>query len=153
MQLVRSYAVVANGGYLVKPHLVKSVRMHGFDRDTSATHQRVISQQSADHAKKVLISVVDEGTGKLAGIKGIAVGGKTGTAQKYDPKEGRYSDTKYRASFIGFISDLDPPLVIGVTIDEPQKENFGGIVAAPLFNEIARKIISYIPSSKDFALQ
>ena len=153
MQLVRAYGVVANGGYLVKPHLVKTVRMHGFDKDTSATHQRVISQESADHAKKILISVVDEGTGKLARVKGIAVGGKTGTAQKYDPKEGRYSDTKYRASFIGFISDLNPPLVIGVTIDEPQKENFGGIVAAPLFSKIARKIISYAPSSKDFALQ
>ncbi len=98
----------------------------------------------ARRAKDILVAVVAEGTGKLAGVKGRVIGGKTGTAQKYDPAIKKYSPSKYRATFVGFIADLNPPLVIGISIDEPQKSHFGGVVAAPAFRDIAQKAIKYL---------
>ena len=153
LQLVRAYAVVANGGYLVKPHIVKSVQVHGFDRDTPLESYRVISEESANRTALVLIEVVEGGTGRLAQIEKMTVGGKTGTAQKYDAKTKTYSLTKYRASFVGFVSNCEPPLVVGVTIDEPQGVHLGGTVAAPLFQKIASKAIAYIASEDKFSRQ
>lgn len=144
LQLVRAYAAVANGGFLVTPSIVKSVRVHGFDKEVPLERYRVISEEAASLTAQVLIKVVEDGTGTLAQIKGMTVGGKTGTAQKYDPQVGSYSLTKYRASFVGFVSNFEPALVIGVTIDEPQKAHLGGTVAAPLFQRIAQKAIAYM---------
>ncbi|MBU2436232.1 MAG: penicillin-binding protein 2 [Candidatus Omnitrophica bacterium] len=144
LQLTRLFAVVANGGYLVKPHIVRNIRSQGFSKEIAQDKKRVVSSSVAQRVKNILIEVVEEGTGKLARIPGVKVGGKTGTAQKYDPKIKKYSPTKYRASFIGFIDDYRQPLVIGVTIDEPMKFHFGGVVAAPLFKEIAQKVVDYL---------
>ena len=145
LQLVRAFAVVANGGYLVKPHLVKSICSQDFCEESSfESKKRVFPKSSADRAKDILIAVVAEGTGNRAQVKGRKIGGKTGTAQKYDPELKRYSPSKYRATFVGFIADLNPPLVIGVTVDEPQRSHFGGVVAAPVFKNIAQKVIKYI---------
>jgi len=148
LQLARIFANIVNGGYLVQPHLVKSICFDNFCRDISINKKKVLSSESAQRAKEILIEVVEEGTGRNAALKDRRIGGKTGTAQKYDPKIGRYSPSKYRATFIGFIDDLDPPLVIGVTIDEPKKSHFGGVVAAPVFKDIAEKVIKYISGSK-----
>jgi cell division protein FtsI (penicillin-binding protein 3) len=149
MQLVRAFAVIANGGYLVKPHVVKSIYSQTFYKDFSYQPKRVISQATATHARNILVEVVNDGTGKLAAIGGVRIGGKTGTAQKYDPVIKRYSPTQYRASFIGFISDLNPPLVIGISIYEPKKSHFGGVVAAPLFKKIAEMCIKYLRPHKE----
>ena len=144
LQLTRVFAVVANGGYLVKPHLVTSICSQGFCESVEiGDRKKVIPTSAANRVKDILISVVSEGTGKQAQVKGRKIGGKTGTAQKYDPKIGGYSPSKYRATFVGFIADLDPPLVIGVTVDEPKRSHFGGVVAAPVFRSIAEKVISY----------
>ena len=145
LQLVRAFAAVVNGGYLVKPHLVKSICSQDFcEESTFTSKKRIFPKSSADRAKDILIAVVSEGTGKRAQVKGRKIGGKTGTAQKYDTKLKRYSSSKYRATFVGFIADLNPPLAIGVTIDEPQRSHFGGVVAAPVFKNIAQKVIKYI---------
>ena len=110
------------------------------------TTKQIFSGEVTEEAKRILIRVVKEGTGKLADISGRLIGGKTGTAQKYDPAIGRYSHSDYRATFVGFIADLERPLVIAVTIDEPRASHFGGVVAAPAFKEIAEKIIAYVES-------
>jgi len=145
LQLARTFAVVANGGYLVTPHLVTSICSQGFCESVPIKdRKKIIPTSAADRAKEILISVVSEGTGKRAQVKGRKIGGKTGTAQKYDSKIKRYSFSKYRATFVGFIADLNPPIVIGVTIDEPKRSHFGGVVAAPVFKNIAQKVISYI---------
>ena len=145
LQLVRAFAVAVNGGYLVKPRLVTSICSQGFCEPTLfKSKKRIFSKSSADKAKDILISVVRDGTGKRAQVKGRQIGGKTGTAQKYDVKLKRYSSSKYRATFVGFIADLDSPLVIGVTVDEPKRSHLGGVVAAPVFKNIAQKVISYI---------
>ncbi|MDD5583535.1 MAG: penicillin-binding protein 2 [Candidatus Omnitrophica bacterium] len=144
VQLVRMLAVVANGGYLVKPHVVKSINSDFFSKNTAIERKRVVSEAVAQRAKDILLAVVDDGTGALARIEGVRIGGKTGTAQQFDPKIGRYSPTDYRASFIGFVSSIEPPIVIGVTVYEPTKSHFGGVVAAPLFKKIAEKTIKYL---------
>jgi len=144
LQLARTFAVVANGGYLVTPHLVTSICSQGSCKSVPIqTRKKVVPTSAANRAKDILISVVSEGTGKRAQIKGRKIGGKTGTAQKYDPEIKKYSPSKYRATFVGFIADANPPLVIGVTIDEPKRSHFGGVVAAPVFKNIVEKVISY----------
>lgn len=144
LQLARTFAIVANGGYLVTPHVVASICSRGSCESMSLkTRKKVIPTSAANRAKDILISVVSEGTGKRAQVKGRKIGGKTGTAQKYDPEIKKYSPSKYRATFVGFIADTNPPLVIGVTIDEPKRSHFGGVVAAPVFKKIAQKVISY----------
>jgi cell division protein FtsI (penicillin-binding protein 3) len=143
LQLARACAVIANGGFLVSPHLVN--RVEGLDNVEREAFDRVrvVSESSALHAKDILVEFVANGTGKRAYIQDRRIGGKTGTAQKYDPVIRRYSPNKYRANFVGFLDDLDEPVVIAVTIDEPRKSHFGGVVAAPLFKKIAEKVLVY----------
>ncbi len=144
LQLVRTFATIANGGYLVKPYLVTSICSQGFCQEVPPKNKKqVFPSAIVERAKDILIDVVGEGTGRRAQVKGRRIGGKTGTAQKFDSKIKKYSSSKYRATFVGFIADLNPPLVIGVTIDEPKQSHFGGVVAAPVFRNIAQKVISY----------
>jgi cell division protein FtsI/penicillin-binding protein 2 len=144
LQLARAFAVIVNGGDLVTPHLGKSLCAKGFCREIKYDFKKdVLSSETANKAKKILIEVVSQGTGRRAKIDGELIGGKTGTAQKFDSILGRYSPNRYRANFIGFIDGTKKPIVIGVTIDEPKKSHFGGVVAAPLFKKIAEKVISY----------
>jgi len=88
--------------------------------------------------------VQEDGTGTQARIKGFLVGGKTGTAQKVEEGTGKYSPTKRVASFIGFLPLHDPELLILVVIDEPRGQVYGGVVAAPAFNQIAVKTAYYL---------
>ncbi|UCC94331.1 MAG: penicillin-binding protein 2 [Candidatus Omnitrophota bacterium] len=148
LQLVRAFGVITNGGYLVKPHVVKTIQGQFFAKDTPIEKRRIIPPSSAEKVRQILIEVVEDGTGKRARLKGVTVGGKTGTAQKYDPQLKRYSPHKYQATFVGFLSEFDPPIVIGVTIEEPRKHHFGGVVAAPLFRRIAEKIVLYFEREK-----
>ena len=151
LHLARVFAVVANGGFLVQPQIATSICARGFCKNLVAKREKVLSTPATMRAKSILIDVVSGGTGKRAAIKGRRIGGKTGTAQKYDPKIGRYSPSKYRATFVGFIDDLEPSLVIGVTIDEPKRSHFGGVVAAPLFRKIAEKAIKYLEQKEAVA--
>ena len=142
-QLVRAFAVVANGGYLVKPHVMRKVIFSASEKENKYDTEQVLSSESAQRARDVLVDVVNDGTGAKAQIEGFKVGGKTGTAQKFDTAIGRYSPNKYRASFVGFV-ECNPPVVIGVTIDEPSKTHLGGVVAAPLFKMVAEKTAQYL---------
>jgi len=136
-------ATIANGGYKVRPHLVGKI-WHGESFWEFKSHKkRVLPSKVAENVREVLKEVVEEGTGKLARIDGAVVGGKTGTAQKFDVEKKRYSHTRYRASFVGFIQKDSHPLVIAVSIDEPVKSHFGGVVAAPLFKKIGENILKY----------
>jgi len=90
--------------------------------------------------------VADDGTAPRARIPGFRVAGKTGTAQKFDFKKKSYSHSKYWASFVGYV---DPPAgqsrkVVYVMVDEPKKSIYGGMVAAPAFRNINRRLISYL---------
>ena len=96
---------------------------------------------------EMMRGVVEEegGTGRLASISGLSVAGKTGTAQKYDPKTRSYSERI--ATFTGVVPADKPRLAITVVIDEPQvRPAYGGVLAGPVFSEIGQKAINYLNS-------
>jgi cell division protein FtsI (penicillin-binding protein 3) len=161
LQLASAMASVVNGGKMMKPFLVKEIadpEGRVVYRGEPKELRRTISPKTSAQMRKILGKVVQEdGTGSQARIKGFLVGGKTGTAQKVEVGEGRYSADKRIASFIGFLPLQDPKLLILVVIDEPKGEVYGGVVAAPAFNRIAVKTAYYLgvtqtePVGKDVA--
>jgi cell division protein FtsI (penicillin-binding protein 3) len=147
LQMVNAYSAIASGGWLLEPRLYKGVvDENGQYREfaASAPIRRVVSPKTAAVLKMILKSVVDEGTGKAAQVVGLSVAGKTGTAQKIDPRTHQYSDAHYLASFCGFAPVDRPRLVIGVFLDEPQNGYWGGSEAAPLFARILKHAAPYL---------
>ncbi|MFM8829182.1 MAG: peptidoglycan D,D-transpeptidase FtsI family protein [Actinomycetota bacterium] len=141
-QIAEAYGAIANRGRMVPPHLVKKVG----DREISHPRgQQIISPRTAEQLNIMLQKVVsDDGTGKEAKIEGYTVGGKTGTANKIDPKTGQYVDT-YIASFVGYAPATRPGLVVAVMVDEPAAGSFyGGDVAAPAFVQITEFALRYL---------
>lgn len=148
VQMAAAYAAVANGGTRVQPHLVS--RIDGA-KVKAPKRTRIVSEPIAQTLVSMLRGVVhDGGTGTLAGVRGYHVAGKTGTAQKPDPRGG-YSTSRYVASFVGFVPATDPRLVILVTVDEPRVE-WGGVVAAPAFQQIASFGLQYLEVPPDAPL-
>lgn len=147
VQMASAYSAVANGGTWVRPHLVD--RVQGGHR-TPAERRRIVSRPMASELMQMLRDVVIEGTGTRATIPGYEVAGKTGTAAKPDAWGG-YSDTRYVASFVGVVPASRPRLVILVTVDEPQGAIYGGVVAAPVFQQIAKFDLQYLEVPPDAA--
>jgi cell division protein FtsI (penicillin-binding protein 3) len=143
LQLAAAFGAVANGGQLVRPHVVRGLRAGGQGRAVEpAVIRRVISPETSTALLDMLKAVVEEGTGKEAALPEHTVAGKTGTAQKVE--NGRYSHRKVVASFIGAVPAEQPRLVILVVIDEPEVLRWGGSIAAPAFREIAREALQYL---------
>ncbi len=142
LQTTLAMAAIANQGVLVKPWLVRRVVDPGsgevLAQATPTTVRRVVSPQTAAQMTRWLEGVVADadGTGKKARLDGWRAAGKTGTAQKADAATGGYSRDKNFSSFVGFAPAEAPRVVVGVFIDEPKGETFGGDVAAPVFREI-----------------
>lgn len=141
VQMVAAYAAIANGGNLVRPHLVRRIVAPNGEVQREAVHRplrRVLSPRTAEIATALLRRVVDErgGTGGRARLDTFPVAGKTGTAQKVVPGKSGYSGKRI-GSFIGFVPADAPRAVIYVVIDEPSGVTYGGVVAAPVFREIA----------------
>ncbi len=143
LQMAAAFGVLANDGVRVAPHLVREIRStFGTSVYRSNPEQRrVISQETARALRRMLEGVTLHGTAKLAQLNGYTAAGKTGTAQKIDPKTKTYSRTKHVASFVGFAPVENPAVVIIVVIDEPAGAYHGGEVAAPIFREIAEQIL------------
>jgi len=146
IQMARAMSVIANGGYLVRPHVVGRI----IDKNNEIIQEiknedniRVISEETSGIMRSILKGVVDNGTGKKAQIKGYSTAGKTGTAQKIVPGEG-YSHSKFIASFIGFAPVEKPKIVIAVVFDEPRPVYYGGSVCAPIFKNIAERVLKYM---------
>lgn len=148
LQLVNAISAVANGGHIMKPHVVKKI----VDREgkTQLSNyplrvRRVISDDTAKEISLMLERVVSsEGTGMRGALEKYRVAGKTGTSQKYDNKLKGYSKEKYTSSFIGFLPADNPKLSILVILDEPKKSYYGGTVAAPVFKKIAEQTLAYM---------
>jgi cell division protein FtsI/penicillin-binding protein 2 len=145
IQMARAYAAIANGGRLVRPHLID--RIDGSSVG-SGMGRRVVSKAVADQMLDMLRGVVVEGTGTAAAIPGYTVAGKTGTAAKIDP-DGTYSTSRYVASFAGLVPASKPELVVMVMVDEPRGGYYGGQVAAPAFREIARFNLQHLEIPQD----
>lgn len=145
IQMARAYAAIANGGLLVRPHLVERIDGQPVARTKK---RRVVSRAVSEQMLSMLRGVVLEGTGTNAAIPGYTVAGKTGTAAKIEPN-GRYSTSRYVASFVGLVPAVKPRLVIMVMVDEPRGNFYGGVVAAPAFREIARFNVQHLEVPPD----
>jgi len=147
LQLSNALSVIANGGWLMKPYIVRAIH----DRQGNVLKEnhprplrRVISQETARTVAAILRAVCQEGgTGKDAALSGYETAGKTGTAQKVAPHSRGYSDKRI-GSFIGFAPVDDPQVVISVIIDEPQGFSYGAVVAAPAFKGIGEQVLPYM---------
>ena len=146
IQLACAISVIADNGYYVKPRIVKEIiDSNGQQIKTYAPKviRKVISPQTAQTMRSILMGVIEEGTGKKAKIEEYTAGGKTGTAQKVEPG-GVYSHDRFIASFIGFAPVEKPVLSVVVCVDEPRVVYFGGDVAAPIFKNVADESLKYM---------
>ncbi len=140
IQMATAYSAIADGGVLRKPSIVKSIG--GVAAKLPRGH-RIISEQTASELRSMLRGVfADGGTASGAQIPGYDLAGKTGTAQV--AVDGKYSATKFVASFIGMVPASAPKLLVAVVVFEPQGSIYGGSVAAPAFQKIVGWTVPYL---------
>lgn len=139
LQVLRGYAAIANGGYLVTPRIVKELRTFEGDllKETPiGPRRKVMDAKTASTVEAMLTAVATEdGTAPKAAIPGFVVVGKTGTSQKPIPGVG-YRSGKYMSSFVGYVKGVNPNYVVYVMVDEPKYPYFGGETAAPVFRRV-----------------
>ncbi|MFH1655116.1 MAG: penicillin-binding transpeptidase domain-containing protein [Candidatus Omnitrophota bacterium] len=153
LQLVTAISSIANNGIQMRPFIIKKIqdkRGELIKEFSSREMKRVISEETALRMKEILTSVVESGSGIRAKIPGYKACGKTGTAQKVEG--GRYSHSKFRASFIGFVPKENSRVAIAVFFDEPHPAYLGGTVAAPVFKKVAQDVLKYLKTSKEMEL-
>jgi cell division protein FtsI (penicillin-binding protein 3) len=157
LQLVAAVSAVANDGKLPRPWIARSLH----DPETGAiVHNKppessqVISPRTARTLSRMLEQVVEAGTGRAAAVPGYRVAGKTGTAQKSDPRGGGYLEGRYVASFVGYVPARNPHLIAIFVIDEPRVEAYhGGDVAAPAFGRFAARVLPGLGVAPDDSIR
>jgi len=155
LQMATAYSVIANGGTWGKPHVVREMR----SPDGSIMFQAkpelrpALKAETVEKLRGMMEGVTLHGTARKAQVEGYTAAGKTGTAQKIDPKTRTYSATKYIGSFVGFAPVNNPAVVIIVVIDEPRGAYHGGDVAAPVFREIAEQILPDLSVTPDVEIK
>ena len=156
IQLLSAISAVANGGTLYRPYIVDKITTP--DGQLVQQHKptpvrQVISKATASQMTNILEQVVSDGTGHLAQIPGVNVAGKTGTAQKVDPKTGAYSTTDFIASFTAFAPAEDPKIAVLVIVDTPKEgeSHQGGMLGGPPTKAIIEGALQYygLPVAKD----
>lgn len=151
IQLTAAISCIANDGILIKPRIVKKIlnnNMVVIKEYEPKFMRRVISKETCMKTKEVLRMVVESGSGKKASIYGYSCAGKTGTAQRLE-SDGSYSHSKFNSIFIGFAPAENPKLAISIVLIEPRPYYYGGTVAAPIFSEIASKVLRYMEVPPD----
>ena len=134
VQMAMAYGALANGGVLMEPRLIREIRgRNGEVVETNPPRavRRVVPEEVTDQLRKVLVDVVEEGTGTAARLTTFSVAGKSGTSRAYSPTGG-YASGEYFASFVGFFPAEDPQLVVFVKLDSPRGSFYGGATAAPV---------------------
>ena len=148
IQILTAMSAIANGGMIVRPHVVAGSRVGDTvvpSSDPQPEPRRVIQATTAATMRQMLEGVVVKGgTGPLARLDGYTTAGKTGTAQKFDPATGRYSKSQYIASFVGFAPVNSPAISVLVQLDSPVGPHEGGEVAAPVFRRVAQQVLEYL---------
>ncbi|MEK7198212.1 MAG: penicillin-binding protein 2, partial [Patescibacteria group bacterium] len=150
IELIRALSVIANGGKLVKPHLVKKIVSHNGDniKINDGSLKQIISQETSAKLINMMIKVVENGSGRRAGVTGYTVAGKTGTAQVPDLKLGGYLD-QYVHTFVGFAPAYDPKFIVLIKLDNPKGVQFAESTVVPAFKELAEFIFSYLEIPPD----
>ncbi len=136
IQMAAAYTALANGGVMRPPHVIKGAEEEG---------RRVVSARTAERVSGMLKGVLEAGgTAEAAHVPGYELAGKTGTAEKPDPKKGGYSKFKFFSSFIGYAPARKPRLLVAVMVDEPKGSYYGAEVAAPAFEKIVEFALPYM---------
>lgn len=152
LALINSVATVINGGVNHTPHIVKSIYDNNLKktvyRFTEQNERRVISQSTTDTLLPMLERVVTEGSGKPSYIPGYRIGGKTGTAQKY--QNGVIAQGKYVSSFVGFAPLEKPEYLVLFIVDEPEGLYYGSQVCAPVVGELFNNLLNYKSIAPNF---
>ena len=147
VQLAALISTIANDGVRVPPRIVAGKVAPQNAPQTIAFQPadgvRVISPLTAAQMKQMLQGVVLHGTGRKAILEGYSSAGKTGTAQKFDPAIGKYSHTKYYASFAGFAPINNPQIAVVVVLDSAVGLHQGGQVSAPIFQRVVQQVLEY----------
>lgn len=148
LQLAQACSVIASGGVLVKPRLVLQRQRPGGkpEIEPSEPPQRILRPETAITMRQLMEGVVLHGTGRAARLAGYTAGGKTGSAQIFDPVTRRYTHL-YNGSFVGFAPVTNPTIVVAVTLNGVKL--FGGIVAAPVFRTVASETLRMLQVPKD----
>jgi stage V sporulation protein D (sporulation-specific penicillin-binding protein) len=153
LQLISSFSAVVNGGFLYQPTLVKGMTDDDgnyIEKFEPQVISQPITEQTSATMRSILESVVTEGSGKNAYIPGYRVGGKTGTAQKYN-EDGSVMTGKHIASFIAFAPADDPQVAILFIVDEPSVAvDFGSVVAAPYVRQVLEETLQYLGVAPDY---
>jgi cell division protein FtsI/penicillin-binding protein 2 len=145
LQMVTAASVVANGGQLFEPRVIRAFIKDGRRIEVPHTMlRRAISTDTAAEMTGIMEQVVERGTAKPAQMPGYTIAGKTGTAQKLE--NGRYSKSDFNASFVGFVPSRKPAITIVVVLDSPHGPHgyYGGSVSAPIFKRIADAAMTYL---------
>jgi len=157
IQIATMVSTIANDGVRNAPRIVAGVTPPNSGPQTitfrPAEQRRVISPLTAAQMKKMMERVVLFGTGRKAILDGYTSAGKTGTAQKVDPRTGRYSATKYVGSFVGFAPVNEPAITIAVILDSAVGLHQGGQVAAPVFQRVAQQVLESLHVPHDTELK
>ena len=157
LQIVSMVSTIANDGIYTPPRIVAGELLPNVGPKQVVFHpaqqHRVISAETAVTMKKMMMGVVEFGTARRAALDGYSVAGKTGTAQKVDPKTGTYSKTKYIASFVGFSPVNEPALTIAVILDSAVGLHQGGQVCAPVWRRIMQQALEYMHVPHDLEIK
>ena len=144
LQIATAYCAIANGGFLVKPRLIRQIidqnNNQVFSEKTKVL-RRIADVQTMKEIRQMLRGVITDGTGENASIAGWKIAGKTGTAQKW--KDGKYSNKQFISNFVGFFPYDDPKILAFIMLDEPsQPFHWGSEGAAVAFNRVVKRIIN-----------
>lgn len=143
IQALNAINAIANNGLLMQPHIVQDIKSSTGEKVTSPVAvRRVISSQTAEAVSAMMVSVIENGVAGLARVPGYYLAGKTGTAQVAD-ETGRYSQDKKIITFAGFGPVPDPQFSILIKLDNPYGLSFASGTAAPMFHNIAQKLLTY----------
>jgi cell division protein FtsI (penicillin-binding protein 3) len=143
LQMTAAVSSIANGGELLEPRIVRAVIESGQRVETARrVIRRTVTAETAGLLTSIMEAVVERGTANAAALDGFTVAGKTGTAAKL--VGGRYSQSQYNASFVGFAPSRDPLFTVLVVIDSPRSGGYyGGAVAAPVFARVAEAALRH----------
>ncbi|SMP14247.1 cell division protein FtsI (penicillin-binding protein 3) [Desulfurobacterium pacificum] len=160
LQLAAAYAALVNGGYYVKPRILKEIVDDKWNviKKFPIKKKRIIPEKVSKTMRRVLTMVVEGGTGTATKMENFYIGGKTGTALVYDPKIKAYNKSKITASFVGAFPMTNPEYVLAVTVDEPKVPKnmlWASKIAVPIFRDLAERVLLYervAPDRKSYTL-
>ena len=160
LQMAMAVSTIANKGVLMQPRLIdRVISADGTKVDVQkpVAVRQVCSAHTAARFTEAMEAVVTEGTGKQAKIDGIRVAGKTGTAQRFDPKTKSYPKGHFVVSFVGFAPADDPRVTCVIVMDDPQEEDhkqlYGGKLAAPVFAEVVKSTLDHLAVAPDRSMK